>query len=139
MKTKDSLSFSTLPEDYSALVALLPPRPIHDRIAYDNTVEVVDAMAGHALNKDQEDYLEILSRTIEAYEAGLRPAATVRGRKLLAALVEEHELTAADLGKIIRVDASHAAKILRGDRSITAAHAKRFARHFAVSVESLLA
>jgi len=138
MKTKNSLSFSTLPTEYGALVALFPPRPIHDRIGYDNTVEVVDAMAGHALSKDQEDYLEILSRTIEAYEAGVRPAATVRGRKLLAALVDEHELTAADLGKIIRVDSSHAAKILRGDRAITATHAKKLARHFAVSVDSLL-
>lgn len=139
MKTKHSLSFSALPRNYGALVAFFPPRPIHDRVAYENTVEVVDAMAGHALNKDQEDYLEILSRTIEVYEAEVRPVKSVRGRKLLAALVDEHELTAADLGKIIRVDSSHAAKIIRGDRSITAAHARKFARHFAVSVESLLA
>lgn len=138
MTTKNSLSFPVLPKDYNDLVALFPPRPIHDRVAYDNTVEVVDAMAGHTLNKDQEDYLEILSRTIEVYEAGLRPARVARGRKLLAALVDEHELTAAALGKIIGVDGSHAAKILRGDRSITTTHAKKLARHFAVSVESLL-
>lgn len=135
---RKELSFSSLPKDYSALVALFPPRPIHDRVAYENTGEVVDAMAGHALNEDQEDYLEILSRTIEAYEAGLRPARVARGRKLLTALVAEHEITAAALGKIIGVDGSHAAKILRGDRSITATHAKKLARHFAVSVESLL-
>jgi antitoxin component HigA of HigAB toxin-antitoxin module len=138
MTTKNSLSFPVLPKSYSNLVALFPPRPIHDRVAYDNTVELVDAMAGHTLNKDQEDYLEILSRTIEVYEVGLRPARVARGRKLLAALVDEHELTAAGLGKIIGVDGSHAAKIIRGDRSITATHAKKLARHFAVSVESLL-
>jgi antitoxin component HigA of HigAB toxin-antitoxin module len=138
MKTKNTLSFSVLPKDYNSLVALFPPRPIHDRVAHDTPVEVVDAMAGHTLNKDQEDYLEILSRTIETYETGLRPAKVARGRKLLAALVGEHELTAARLGKFIGVDGSHAAKILRGDRSITTAHAKKLARHFAVSVESLL-
>ena len=138
MKTKTPLSFAALPKDYNGLVSLFPPRPIHDRVAYDNTVELVDAMAGHSLNKDQEDYLEILSRTIEAYEAGLRTARVARGRKLLAALVGEHERTAASLGKIIGVDGSHAAKILRGDRSITTAHAKKLARHFSVSVESLL-
>ncbi len=71
MKTKNTLSFATLPKEYGALVALFPPRPIRDRIAYDSTVEVVDAMARHALNKDQEDYLEILSRTIEVFDAGM--------------------------------------------------------------------
>jgi len=41
-----------LPKTYGELVALHVPRPIGDKVAYDNTVAVVDALAGHALNPD---------------------------------------------------------------------------------------
>jgi antitoxin component HigA of HigAB toxin-antitoxin module len=139
MKTKEPISFARMPGEYAGLVALFAPRPIHDQVGYENTVEVVDALAGHALNRDQEDYLEILSRMIEDYESAKRPARKVRGVQLLRALVEEHELTVAGLGRIIGVDGSHAAKILRGERSITAAHARKLARRFAVGIDRLLA
>lgn len=139
MTTDASISFSSLPKNYNALVRLFAPRPIRDRVGYDNTVELVDAMAGHALNRDQEDYLEILSRLIESYEAQTVRSRRKSGVQLLQALVAEHGMTAAAMGKLIGVDNSHAAKILRGDRSITALHAKRLSAHFAVTVDALLA
>lgn len=139
MKTKHPTAFAALPKDYRSLVALFPPRPIHDRVGFDNTVEMIDTMAGHALSKDQEDYLEILSRMIEDYETAARATRKVSGTQLLRALVDEHELTAAAVGKIIGVDSSHAAKIIRGDRSITTSHAKKIARRFAVRMDALLA
>ena len=41
-----TLTFADLPTSYSGLVALHMPRPIHDKMAYDNAVEVVHALAG---------------------------------------------------------------------------------------------
>jgi len=138
VKTKPPISFATLPTDYHSLVTKFPPRPIHDRVGLKNTLEIIDAMAGHALNKDQEDYLEILSRMVEDYEAETRQVRKVSGVQLLRLLVAEHNLTAVELSRIIGVDSSHAAKIIRGDRSITPAHAKKIARRFAVRIDALL-
>src|SRR5947199_139916 len=56
-----------LPLEYADLVAHFPPRPIHDAVDYDNTTEIVMAMAGHTLNQDQADYLKVLSEMILQY------------------------------------------------------------------------
>jgi hypothetical protein len=63
--TTATLVFSTMPKTYTGLVSLLVPRPIHDRAAYNNAVEVVHALAGFKLNRDQEDYLELMAKIIE--------------------------------------------------------------------------
>lgn len=66
--TAKTPTFAALPTNYAGLVALHPPRPIHDDIAYDNAVEVVQALAGQKLNRDQDDYLELMARLVEDYE-----------------------------------------------------------------------
>lgn len=56
----------------------------------------------------------------------------------LAFLLEEHGLSAADLGAIIGVNRSVAYRILKGTRRLTAAHIKILATRFAVSADLLL-
>lgn len=69
MKPARKLSFDRLPTTFDGLIQLHAPRPIHNGVGHKNTVEIVDALAGHALNQDQEDYLLLLSALIERYEA----------------------------------------------------------------------
>ena len=68
LKTCHKTAFAEFPRDYAALVAMFPPRPIHDSVDYANTLEVVMAMAGHKLARDQDDYLTILSEMILHYD-----------------------------------------------------------------------
>lgn len=68
-ETATKNDFRHLPTTYSALVAMLPPRPIHDDLDLANATAVIDRMAGFALNPDQEDYLEAIATFVEAYEA----------------------------------------------------------------------
>jgi hypothetical protein len=49
-----------VPDTYGALCRVHMPRPIHDKVAYENTLEIVDALAGRELNPDQEDYLQVI-------------------------------------------------------------------------------
>ena len=60
-----ALTFSSIPKTYNGLVSLLVPRPIHDRASYENAVEVVHALAGFKLNRDQDDYLELMPKIVE--------------------------------------------------------------------------
>lgn len=46
MKTTTA-SFADLPKTYEERVAGYLPRPIHDVVGYQNTVEMIDALAGH--------------------------------------------------------------------------------------------
>ena len=83
-----------------ALVAT--PRPIHDRVEFENVTEITDAMAGHTdSTPDQEDYFDLLCRLIEDYEneQGLS-APKASGLDALRHLLEAHDLSAADLARL---------------------------------------
>jgi HTH-type transcriptional regulator / antitoxin HigA len=128
-----------LPKTYAELVALHVPRPIHDKVSYENTVTVVDAIAGAQLNKDQDDYLEILSQLIETYEdAHVKPPRRVTGIKLVRFLLAENDMTGGDLAGLLGVDRSVAYKILKGTRNLTAEHVRKVADRFLVSADVLI-
>lgn len=139
MKTTKSKPISLpaeLPTRYAELVALHMPRPLHDRVAYDNTVEVIDALAGHKLNADQEDYLELLGQLVETYEAGhLTPYPRSTGIDALKFLLSENQLTGDDLAKLLSVDRSTAYKIIKGTRNLTTEHIRSLCERFSVSPE----
>lgn len=128
-----------LPKTYGGLVALCVPRPIHDAVSYENTVALIDALAVGKLNQDQEDYLEIMSQLVEAYEnQHVKPPRLLTGVALVRALLEENELTGEDLAEILKVDRSVAFKVLKGTRNLTADHVRALAKRFFVSADALL-
>lgn len=61
MKTVAPVDFVKIPKDYQGLVMMFMPKAIYDKIDYENTVEVIDALAGHKLSDDQELFLDTLS------------------------------------------------------------------------------
>ena len=139
MNADTKTTLKTLPAPYGQLVALHTPRPIHDEVGYQNTVEVIDAMAGHRLNPDQEDYLELLSRLVETYEAEASPEPKhASGVAALRFLLQENDLAGDDLAKILDVDRSVAFKVLKGNRRLTADHIRKLAARFHVSSDLFL-
>ena len=137
MKTK--LTFKTLPGDYRGLLAVHMLRPIHDKVEYHNALEILDAMAGQALNADQDDYFEALCLLVEAYESAHLPGLpSKRGLPLLQHLVEENGMSGADLSRLLGADRSLGVRILNGERNLTVDHAKKLSARFQVPLEVLL-
>jgi HTH-type transcriptional regulator/antitoxin HigA len=131
-----SHSFARLPTTFDALVQAHPPRPIHDKVGYENTVAVIDALAGHSLNEDQEDYLLVISGLVERYETDTLPKRPkVTGVEMLNYILDENNLTGEAFAKIIGVDRSVAYRILKGERGLTAAHIKALCERFKVSAD----
>jgi HTH-type transcriptional regulator/antitoxin HigA len=136
MKTGTRISFDRLPATYDGLIKLHVPRPIHDEIGYQNTVEIIDVLAGQKLNKDQEDYLLLLSALVERYEADILPKRRpVSGLSMLKYVLDENEMTGEDLARIVGVDRSVAYRILKGERGLTTAHIKALRERFGVSAD----
>ena len=136
MKTTTQLSFNKLPTTFDGLIRFHVPRPIHDEVGYENTVEIVDALAGHKLNQDQEDYLLLLSGLVERYEADTLPKhRPPSGLSMLKYVLEENDMTGDDLAKIIGVDRSVAYRILKAERGLTTAHIKALRTRFGVSTD----
>jgi HTH-type transcriptional regulator/antitoxin HigA len=138
--TRANIEFARLPKDYAGLCRLLTPRRIHDRAEFENVTEMTDAMAGHKLTADQEDYFDLLCRLVEDYEKeqGL-PAPKAGGLDALKHLLEAHDLTGADLARLLDVHRTLGAMILRGERQLTLAHVRTLAKHFNVSADLFLA
>ena len=140
MKTRkltfERLTFVKMPATFDGLIKLHAPRPIHDNVGYKNTVEMVDALAGQPLNRDQEDYLLLLSALVERYEADTLPKRPrVKGLAMLRYLLDENELGGDDLAKLIRVDRSVAYRILKGERGLTTDHIKALCERFSVPAD----
>jgi antitoxin component HigA of HigAB toxin-antitoxin module len=57
---------------------------------------------------------------------------------VLKFLVEEHNTSTRELGRILDKDESMGSKILSGERSITPEHAVKLAKHFSVRPEIFL-
>ena len=131
-KTRKKTEFHSLPRDFAGLCAVFTPRPIRDRADYDNTIEVIEAMVlwEKEFSRDQEDYFEVICTIVERYEAERVKWPDVSPVELLRHLLEEHQMSGADLSRLLGGSRHLGPMILRGERSITASHARKLAAHF---------
>jgi HTH-type transcriptional regulator / antitoxin HigA len=130
---QEMVRIGKLPKTYEKLVAMHVPRPLRDKVSYDNTVAIVDALAGRPLNKDQDDYLEILSNLIESYEGENLPSfGRLTVPEIIKRLLEENRMTGEDLAKLLEIDGSMVRKILKGARNLTTDHIRRMCDRFSV-------
>jgi HTH-type transcriptional regulator/antitoxin HigA len=137
-KTSHKTAFAEIPLDYAALVAMFPPRPIHDSVDYANTLEVVMAMAGHKLTRDQDDYLTILSEMILHYDREHdQPRKRGTPHHRLQYLVKEAGLSASDLGRLLG-NRGMGSVFLTGKRGLSKANIRKLAEHFKVRADYFL-
>ena len=127
-----------LPGRFEQLVQVMPPQAILDDVHLENTVEMIDdLMAAAKLTKGQALYLETLVQLVQAYEA-LHHAidiSDISGLDSLKYLMDENEMNASDLARLLGVHASMGSKILKGERSLTVEHLKKLSTRFKVSPE----
>ncbi len=125
-----------MPKTFNELNALLPLRPINDRIDLENAYEVMDRLAViEKPTKDQRDFLDTLVILTEAFDeednqSALAAADKVTGLELLKYLMDNTKMTQAALAKALGVSEGAASMILKGERSITARHARTLGKRF---------
>jgi antitoxin component HigA of HigAB toxin-antitoxin module len=127
-------TFADLPKDYTGLCQRHVPRPLHDAADYAAAREAIEPLAGfeEQLSEDQLDYLEAVSSFIEAYDRAQVKWPKGTPLDTLKFLLEQHDLSAADLSRILGSDRSLGPKLLRGERSLTVNHIRTLARRFNV-------
>jgi HTH-type transcriptional regulator/antitoxin HigA len=130
--TISKLKFEDMPERYAELVAMYVPRRLHDDVDEENVEEIVNALAGHKLSADQEDYLDLLSDLLLKYQSERHPRG--RGRRTpvqrLRYLMEESGTTPARLAKILGCSQPLVSLVLGGKRELSKANVKKLAGHF---------
>jgi len=125
-----------VPATYDGLIRDLMPAAIHDRAAYDNTLEMVRRLARVPhLNAEQTHYLDTLCVLAAAYENERRAVGRAKRKPLEVQreFVAEHRMKVRELGALLGVSESAASMILKGDRALTLDHVRRLAARFKVS------
>ena len=134
MKTVQA-THKKLPTRKEALAELLPPFAIQNERQLDAMIEVVDSlMALRKLTKGQAMYMETLVQLIEAYEAKHHAIETddISGVDMVGYLLDENDMNASDLSRLLGVHVSMGSKILNGDRSLTLDHIAKLSFRFKV-------
>ncbi len=132
--THHALVFRYLPADFAGLVGVYVPKPIRDDAELDRAMEIIDALAGQKLTKDQDAYLDLVSELVEKYDAERagRKLSKMSPRVALRYILKQAGLTPSDLGKLLG-DRSLGIKILEGQREMSKAHIRKLAQTFKVS------
>ncbi len=140
MKTtvKTATPYPKIPKTYAGLMAMHLLRPIHDQVDAENAAEMIDLLAGHKLNTEQTDYLDLLSDLYEKWECAQFPIHRARGPELLRLVLAERGEKAADLAKLLGIDASLAYRLVRGERQLTAVQIRMVADHHGLDPAALL-
>lgn len=140
MKTKETYQFAQMPKDYSGLCRMFLPRPIHDSVGYDHTVEIADVFAGfeYQMTDDQNDYFDLLCDLIEKRDRESTKSSKLRALDLLKHLAHEHSLSGADFSRILGKTTSLGPMILRGERKLTANHAVCLGKYFGLRPDVFL-
>lgn len=133
-------SFATLPKDYPRLCQRYVPRPLHDAADYAAARQAIEPLLGFEdrLSAEQVDYLEAVSSFIEAHDRTEVKWPKSRPLDTLKFLLEQHEMSAADLSRILGSDRSLGPKLLRGERRLTVDHIRTLAKRFNVEPGVLL-
>jgi HTH-type transcriptional regulator/antitoxin HigA len=125
-----------LPARFEQLVQMMPPQAVQDDVQCANTLEVIDRLMAIAkLTKGQALYLETLVQLVQVYEAEHHAIDTsaVTGLDSLKHLLQENEMNASDLARLLGVHPSLGSKILNGERSLTVDHIRKLTERFKVS------
>lgn len=119
---------------YLELIRQFPLRPISSDAQLKIATEILDNLFGlEDVDSGQSDYVRVLAGLVKDYEEVHHPVhASASGLDVLRHLMSEHQITQADLARILGIGPSAVSMILSSDRRITAAHAKKLAAHFRV-------
>lgn len=138
MTKTTKLTFRDLPRDYESLCKnILLPKPIRSRAEYEETVAVADAMAPyiHKFSAGQDEYFEMLSSLIEDFDRKKVTWPTASGVEALRHLLDENQMSPADLSRLIGGSRNLGAMILRGDRNLTIDHIRTLSSRFGVPAD----
>jgi antitoxin component HigA of HigAB toxin-antitoxin module len=89
---------------------------------------------GQNVDPGEADYVAVLADLLASYEEehDAVDTAEIKGVDALRHLIEANEMKQADLAKVLGIGPSAASMILAGTRPITADHARKLGKRFAV-------
>src|SRR5947209_1322357 len=116
---------------YLDLVRRFPLRPLRSDADLDAAVAVMDGLLDRPrLTAAEQDYLDVLSDLVEAYEAEAVPLRPVGDADLLRFLIEQKHVTQAAVAAETVIAESTVSAVLAGKRRLNRAQIGKLAAYF---------
>lgn len=124
---------------YLDLVRRFPLRPLRSDADLDAAVTVIDGLLDHSrLTAPEQDYLDVLSDLVEAYESEHVPMRPVGDAELLRFLIEQKGVTQARVASGAGIAESTVSEVLAGKRTLNRTQITKLARYFHVEPGAFL-
>jgi HTH-type transcriptional regulator/antitoxin HigA len=118
---------------YLQLVRRFPLRPLRTDDDLDAAVDVIDSLIDQdKLSAPEQDYLDVLSDLVEAYEAEAVPMRPVSDADMLRFLIENRGITQVEVAKQVGIAESTISEVLAGKRKLNRNQIGKLARFFHV-------
>lgn len=136
-RTTNTLSLATVygreKDRYLELVRKLPLRPIRTEAELDAAIKVIDKLIDQdELSPPEQDYLDVLSDLVEAYETVHYPENPVPDDAMLQFLLEARCVTQVQAAKGAGIAESTISEVLSGKRKLNRKQIGKLARYFHV-------
>lgn len=118
---------------YLALIRRFRLRPIHSEAELDRATAVMNFLLDREdLDRDEDDYLDVLSDLIERYEEKHHPICTddLTEAEMLEHLIEAKGVTQAETGRGAGISESTISEVLSGKRRLTRSQMEKLAAYF---------
>ena len=124
---------------YLKLVRHFPLRPLRTNTDLDAAVAVIDSLIDqNDLAAPEQDYLDVLSNLVEAYENEAVPMGPVGDAEMLLFLLEQKGVTQSELATGARIAESTISEVLSGKRKLNRTQIGKLARYFHIEPGAFL-
>jgi HTH-type transcriptional regulator/antitoxin HigA len=118
---------------YLELVCRFPLRPIRSDAELDEAIQVLDSLIDQdELTPPEDDYLDVLSDLVEAYEDVHYPIGPVSDADMLRSFLDSHRVKQSAVAKGAGITESTISEVLSGKRKLNRKQIGKLARFFHV-------
>ena len=120
-------------DQYMALVRRFPLRPLCNDADLDAAIAVIDSLIDQDIRSaPAQDYLDVLSDLVQAYETENVPIGPVADSDMLRFLIENRAVTQSEFAKKADIAESTISEVLAGKRKLNRSQIGKLARYFHV-------
>jgi HTH-type transcriptional regulator/antitoxin HigA len=122
----------SLPDTYFLLVKQFPLTHIRDDDHLAAASAVIDRLLQHEIDEGEQEYLNVLTDRVEAYEDAHLPIRDASEADVLRELMNVHGLTQPKLAKAVGIAQSTISAVLNGTRALTKNQIIKLSKFFGV-------
>ena len=127
-----------VPDTYWRLVKRFPLIHIRDETHLDEALEVINGLLRQDRDEGAQEYLDVLTDLVAAYEDEHVPMGDVSEADVLRELMRTNGLSQVELAKAVGIAQSTISAVLSGARSLTKGHVLKLAKFFGIGPAAFL-